>query len=141
MTITIDTHDVPPPADAAMVDAGLGDANDIAAPLHDVRPLGCFARDDAGAVIGGAVGRTWGDCCELQQLWVAPALQKQGIATKLVRAFEAHAGTRGCRHFYLETFSFQAAGFYRKMGYATAYELDVYPHGITKHLMRKTLRL
>jgi GNAT superfamily N-acetyltransferase len=139
MTITIDTHDVPPPADAAVVDTGLGDANDIAAPLHEVRPLGCFARDEAGAVIGGAVGRTWGDCCELQQLWVAPAWQKQGIASRLVQAFEAHAGTRGCRHFYLETYSFQAVGFYRKMGYATDHELDVYPHGITKHLMRKDL--
>ena len=86
------------------------------------------------------MGRTWGDCCELQQLWVTPAMQKQGIATRLVRAFEAHASTRGCRHFYLYTFSFQAPDFYRKMGYATACELDVYPHRITQHLMRKTLR-
>jgi GNAT superfamily N-acetyltransferase len=139
MTIEIDTHDVPPPADAAVVDAGLGAANDAAAPLREVRPLGCFARDHNGVVIGGAVGRTWGACCELQQLWVAPTFQRHGIATQLVRAFEARATLRGCRMFYLETFSFQAPVFYRKLGYATAYELDVYPHGITKHLMRKTL--
>ena len=141
MIITIDTHDVPPPADAAVVDNGLGDANDAAAPLHDVRCLGCFARDAAGTVVGGALGRTWGGCCELQQLWVSSALQRQGIAAKLVQAFEAHAIARGCRTFHLETFSFQAAGFYRKVGYTTAYELDVYPHGITKHLMRKDRNL
>ena len=137
MAITIDTHDLPPSADAAVVDAGLGRANDAAAPLHEVRPLGCFARDAAGAVIGGAVGRTWGTCCELQQLWVDPAFQRQGIATRLVHAFEARAGARGCRTFFLETFSFQAPAFYRKLGYVTAHESATYPHGISKHLMRK----
>jgi hypothetical protein len=35
-----------------------------------VRPPCCIARNSEGSVIGGAVGRTWGDCCELQQLWV-----------------------------------------------------------------------
>jgi len=54
--ITISTHDEPPPADADIVDHGLGEANAAAAPLHEVRPLGCFARDAAGAVIGGALG-------------------------------------------------------------------------------------
>jgi len=137
MTFTIDTHDVPPLADAALVDAGLGDANAIAAPLHEVRSLGCFARDDSGAIIGGAVGRTWGECCELQQLWVAPAFRKQGIATQLMRAFEGHAQLRGCHAFYLETFSFQAPAFYRKLGYAMVYVNDAFPHGICKHLMRK----
>jgi GNAT superfamily N-acetyltransferase len=137
MTIEIDIHDVPPLADAAVVDAGLGAANDAAAPLHEVRPLGCFARDDNGLVIGGAVGRTWGACCELQQLWVALAWQHQGIATQLVSAFEARATLRGCRTFYLETFSFQAPAFYRKLGYATVHEASYYPHGISKHLMRK----
>lgn len=137
MTFTITTHEVPPPADAEVVDAGLGRANDAAAPLREVRPLGCFARDDDGAVIGGAVGRTWGACGELQQLWVDPGFQRQGIATQLVRAFETAAIARGCRTFYLETFSFQAPAFYRKLGYATAHESAIYPHGISKHLMRK----
>ncbi|MFO1341840.1 MAG: GNAT family N-acetyltransferase [Burkholderiales bacterium] len=95
-TLSIQTHDSCPPAETAIVDNGIGEFNDAAAPLHEVAPLSCFARDPAGGVVGGAVGRRWGRCCELQQLWVAPQHRRQGIGAALVRAFEAHAQTHGC---------------------------------------------
>lgn len=134
MTVAISVHDHLP-ADAACVDTGLGEFNDTAAPLHEVERLACLARDAQGAVVGGVVGRTWGPCAEIQQLWVAEAHRRHGIATRLMRAFEARAAERGCRAFYLETFSFQAPGFYEKLGYRRAFALDVYPHGIVKFTM------
>ena len=106
-------------------------------PLHEVQPLSCFARTEAGVVVGGAVGRRWGRCCELQQLWVDPSHRSQGIGAMLVRAFEARAREHGCLTFYLETFDFQAPGLYRSLGYAVAYEHRVYPHGIVKYVMVK----
>lgn len=129
-------HDDLPP-EAAIVDEGLGDSNDAAAPLREVKPLSCFAHDASGRVIGGAVGRRWGECCELQQLWVAAGHRRQGIGAQLVRIFEAHAQARGCTTFYLETYSFQAPGLYRSLGYEIAHALDVYPHGIVRYLMVK----
>lgn len=126
------------PREAALrVDQGLGEANDAAAPLHEVVPLACFARDAAGTVIGGALGRRWGACCELQQLWVDPAWRRRGLGTQLLVRFEARARTHGCRTFYLETFSFQAPTLYRALGYAVAHEHAVYPHGIVRLLMVK----
>ena len=136
-TWTITQHDELPHADASLVDAGLGEANDAAAPLHEVRPLSCFARSAAGEVMGGAVGRRWGSCCELQQLWVRPELRRQGLGGALVRAFEDHARGHGCSRFYLETFSFQAPSLYRSLGYEVTHELALYPHGIVKYLMVK----
>ena len=121
--------------DAAIIDAGLGLAADAAAPLHDVHPLCCFARAASGRVLGGAVGRTWGACCELQQLWVEPEHRRQGIGARLVREFERNAEIRGCRTFYLYTFSFQAPGLYRALGYVSAFELRGFPSGIVKHTM------
>ncbi|MGQ3054109.1 MAG: GNAT family N-acetyltransferase [Roseateles sp.] len=135
--VCISLHDSLPRAEAAVVDSGLGQANDAAAPLHEVRPLSCFARDAAGRVVGGAIGRRWGSCCELQQLWVEPPSRRQGIGAELVRAFEAHARTHGCVSFYLETFSFQAPALYESLGYRTAHEHAAYPHGIVKYLMVK----
>src|SRR5512137_3059257 len=110
--LTFTVHDEVPPDAGRIVDDGLGAANAAAAPLQDVRPLSCFARSAAGQVVGGVVGRTWGSCCELQQVWVEPAHRRAGIGTSLVREFERHAEARGCRTFYLETFSFQAPDFY-----------------------------
>ena len=123
----------------AVVDQGLGDANAAAAPLHEVRALACFARDGAGTVIGGAVGRSWGACCELQQLWVMPRHRRAGLGTALVRRFEARAAERGCSFFYLETFSFQAPALYRSLGYDALYRNAAFPHGIVKFAMGKQL--
>ena len=135
--IALTLHDDVPEDAGAIVDAGLGAANEAAAPLHEVRPLACIARDAAGRVIGGAVGRTWGRCCELQQLWVDAEQRKRGIASQLLRRFEARAAGRGCSVFYLTTLSFQAPGFYRKHGYATLGEIRGYPEEIAKYLMLK----
>ncbi len=135
---TLHLHDDTLPAhDAQVVDEGLGAANLAAAPLHEVRALGCFAHDAEGAVMGGAVGRTWGDCCELQQLWVQPEHRGAGLGTALMHAFEARALQRGCRLFYLETFSFQAPAFYQRLGYETVHANTHFPHGIVKHLMQR----
>jgi len=97
MTFKISTHDSYPPEETALVDRGLGDANAAAAPLHEVRPLSCFARNEAGRVVGGAVGRWWGQGCELHELWVEPSFRRRGIATELVQAFEARAGEHAVR--------------------------------------------
>jgi ribosomal protein S18 acetylase RimI-like enzyme len=128
-------HDELPAEAARLVDAGLGDSNETAAPLHLMRPLGCLARLPAGQVIGGAVGRTWGACCELQQLWVEPQQRRRGIGKVLVQQFEARATTRGCTTFYLETFSFQAPSLYRALGYEVKLELRGFPDGIVKYTM------
>ncbi len=135
--IDLTLHDEPPREDAATVDTGLGDFNASAAPLGDVRHLSCFARLPSGEVVGGAVGRTWGRCCELQQLWVAVGQRRQGLGSRLVRAFEGRALARGCRTFYLETFSFQAPNFYRSLGYEVRLELHGYTGGVVKYTMAR----
>jgi len=137
VNVTLSTHDSYPPEESACVDHGLGASNDAAAPLHEVQPISCFARLQSGKVVGGAVGRWWGECCELQQLWVEPSHRRQGIGTQLIQAFEAHARSHGCKSFYLETFSFQAPGLYRSLGYQVEHERSGYPHGIVKYNMGK----
>lgn len=133
-------HDDRGPAGAAeTVDRGLADFNDAAAPLHEVQSLSCYAHDDSGQVIGGAVGRSWGACCELQQLWVHEDWRRRGIGAALVRRFEAHAAGRGCSRFYLETFNFQAPGLYRSLGYEEVLAADFYPHGIVRYTLHKQL--
>ena len=136
-TWTLSLHDDVPADAAHVVDDGLDAANAAAAPLHEVQALASFAHDAAGQVIGGAIGRTWGQCCELQQLWVDPPLRKQGLGAALVRAFEARAAERGCRVFYLETFSFQAPRLYAALGYEVLAAIEGFGPGLVKYLMAK----
>lgn len=128
------------PADAFdAVDQGLGDFNDAAAPLHEVQKLACIARDTGGGVLGGATGRTWGQLAELQMLWVDAAHRHHGLGARLVGAFEAAVQARGCTVVTLETFSFQAPDFYRRLGYTVVHSNAHFPHGLVKHWMEKRL--
>jgi ribosomal protein S18 acetylase RimI-like enzyme len=131
----ITKFDAIPEGPAAIIDHGLGDFNSAAAPLSDVHPLACFASANSGEIIGGVIGRTWGTCCELQQLWVEPNQRRRGIGTDLVKAFEEHAAERGCTTCYLETFSFQAPSLYQSLGYEIRLSIKGFGLGIEKYVM------
>jgi GNAT superfamily N-acetyltransferase len=136
--LTFTSFDAPPDAGVLAVDQGLEEYNLSVAPLlSEVARLAAFATDASGHVVGGAVGRTWGKCCELLQLWVEPNRRSAGVGSRLLQQFEEHARRRGCSVFYLTTLSFQAPDFYRKHGYVSAAEISGYPDGIAKFLMHK----
>ena len=134
-SLTFSVHDDVPPDVGTVVDSRLDEANRAAAPLHEVRPLSCVARLATGEIVGGVVGRTWGLCCEVQQLWVHAAYRRRGVGTRLMRDLHQRAAGRGCRTFYLETMSFQAPRLYRALGYETRLEISGFREGITKHFM------
>ncbi len=71
-------------------------------------------------------------CCELLQLWVADTVRNQGVGSRLLQEFEAHARTRGCNIFYLTTLSYQAPKFYRRHGYVVLAQIEDYPDRITR---------
>lgn len=137
-SILYTTTDAPSEALAAAVDRGLEEHNITAAPsLHEVRPLSVSAANEDGVLVGGALGRTWGSCCELQELWVTPASRQSGVGSNLLVEFEHAARQRGCKTFYLTTLSFQAPAFYEKHGYEAKATIAGYPEGIVKYLMLK----
>ncbi len=135
--LAFQVFDEPPEPVVAAIDAGLDAHNQAAAPLGDVRPLAATAALPTGEIVGGALGRTWGACCELLQLWVHEGHRREGTATRLLAEFERRGAARGCHIFYLTTLSFQAPEFYRRRGYAVLAEISGYPDGIVKFLMHK----
>jgi len=139
MALVFSVHDQVAPEDAAAVDAGLDAANIAAGPIRDVRRLAAMAHTADGQPVGGAVGRTWGECCELQQLWVSAVHRHQGVGSRLLQDFEQRARARGCGLVYLDTFSFQAPEFYKAHGYEVAFEVRGYTQGVVKHTMTKRL--
>ena len=137
--IAVSATDEPSPHDAAVVDAGLDAFNRESADIAAIRPLAAFARLPSGDIVAGAVGLSWGTACELRQLWVRQDCRGRGLGTRVIQAFEAHARARGCALVFLDTLTFQAPDFYRKLGYTVACEFAGMPDGVSKILMRKEL--
>ena len=129
----------PAAADVAVLEDRLYEFNVAHTGIADGVLLALFVRDPGDTIAAGLYGWTWGACCEVRYLWVREDLRGQGVGSRLLVAAEQEALRRGCRQIVLDTHSFQAPGFYRKLGYETYAVLPDYPRGHERIHLRKRL--
>ncbi len=99
--------------------------------------LGLRASDQqfAGALLAATVW-SW---LSIDVLWVEPSLRGRGFGRAMVREAERIAQERGCTHVRLDTFDFQARGFYEGLGYRVYAQLESFPVGHTQFHLTKSL--
>ena len=90
------------------------------------RPFAIFIRDDA-QIVAGLAGETYCGWLFVKYLWVSDILRGRGVGRELMDRAEIRARERGCHSAWLDTFSFQARGFYEKLGYEEFGRLDCPP--------------
>ncbi|MEQ9915889.1 GNAT family N-acetyltransferase [Pectobacterium aroidearum] len=106
----------------------------------DISPLFLNFKDDENNIIAGLISRTWWGALEVQYLWVSEKHRKSGLGRQLMQAAEKEALNRGCHLAYVDTFEFQAKGFYEKLGYREYGNLPGYAHKHTRHYLAKLIR-
>ena len=98
-----------------------------------------FVRDELGEIVGGVNGNYgrfgW---LYINALWVRADLRGLGYGRQLIKLIEDEAKEHGCRNAFLNTMSFQAPGFYKKLGYTVFGELEDFPAGHSRIWLRKT---
>jgi len=114
--------------------------NSEATGYFDGRLLGGNVKNEAGEVIAGFSGHTWGGCCEISNLWVSEHHRGQGLGRTILRAAEAEALRRGCAQVVLTTHSFQAPEFYERLGYERKYAIEGGPKGLSNIVFIKALQ-
>ena len=115
----------------------LSDFNEPQAGPPQAEPL-CVAIIDAdGALAGGLYGAILYDWLVLELLFVPENLRARGVGSQLMREAEEQARARGCIGAWLDTFSFQARGFYEKLGYSCAGAIPDHPLGGARYFMMK----
>jgi GNAT superfamily N-acetyltransferase len=107
--------------------------------VDDGRLLSIFVRDPSGGMMAGLYGWTWGGACEIRFLWVREDARGQGLGRRLLQTAEQEAIARGCGQVMLSTHTFQAPGFYQKLGYQVAGAFDEYPRGYQQIFLQKKL--
>ena len=121
-------EDHPDPHDVEFLEAQIRRHASAAMGLGDEVELAIFVRE-AGEVVAGISGWTWGDCCELQSLWVHPRLTGRWLGIQLIAAAEAEAAARGCTQTVHFTYDFQARRLYERAGYELVARVEDFPSG------------
>jgi GNAT superfamily N-acetyltransferase len=138
-TLTLSTQ--PDPALIRALHGALLDFNNAASGYpYDASALVISMTDhDSGDVIGGLFGATAYGYLRVDMLFVPESLRGQGFGSQLMRQSEEEAIRRGCHGAYLDTFDFQARGFYERLGYSVLGSLPDCPTGHTRFFMQKKL--
>ena len=102
--------------------------------------LAFFVRDEHGRIVGGVNGNygTFG-WLYVNALWVHESLRGSGYGRELMERIEAEAIRHGCKNSFLNTMSFQAPEFYKKLGYKVFGELEDFPGEHSRIFLRKKL--
>ncbi|MFI7341894.1 GNAT family N-acetyltransferase [Streptomyces sp. NPDC050085] len=127
----------------------LKDTNTAASPaLRELRgtpgeretPLQVWALEADGTLAAGLDGHTWATWLHVNLLWVADRHRGAGLGSRLLAEAERIAVTdRGCANSRVETWDFQAPGFYRQHGYDVVAVVPDYPPGVKEFTLTKRL--
>jgi len=139
VAVTLRTTDTPDDAIRAAIVEPLIAYNRSRAGRYDVRPL-IIAIEESDRVVGGLWGRTAYDWLFVELLLVPERMRGRGLGSELMRLAEDEARQRGCHGAWLDTFEFQARGFYERLGYSCFGELTEFPAGFSRYFMKKSLR-
>ncbi|MCC3777169.1 GNAT family N-acetyltransferase [Streptomyces sp. UNOB3_S3] len=107
-------------------------------PLESRVPVEVYATGPDGGLAGGLVGHVKWGWLHLDLLWVDERHRGAGLGGALTaRAEDVAREAHGAVGSQVETWDFQAPGFYRKVGYEEVAAVEDYPPGMTNHLLIK----
>lgn len=123
----------------AIIGGGISAFNQQQAGPDSAKNLCFVVKAPDGEVVGGVIGTTYWNWLSVELMWLKEELRGQGYGRQLLTLAEEEGRRRGATHAHLDTFSFQAPGFYEKHGYRVFGELKDFPPGHTRYYMVKEL--
>jgi GNAT superfamily N-acetyltransferase len=97
-------------------------------------------RDGKGRLLGGLILESYWRESYIELLWLSPRARRAGYGSLLIKEAERRARRRGSRLIHLNTYSFQAPGFYEKQGYQRVGGMSGSPQGESRHFYVKRIR-
>lgn len=106
---------------------------------HRYGELNFNIKNEAGDIVAGVLSTLCWNWLELDILWVDEKQRHQGYGSQLLLEIERIAREKNCDFIMLNTFSFQAPGFYKKHGYQLMTTLENAPTGHRHYYFKKDL--
>lgn len=105
----------------------------------DGQYLSIFLRDEEDRIVAGLYGWTWAGWLRITEFWVSPEERRRGRGRQMLLMAEKEARARGCSRAAVDTYSFQAPGFYQKFGYRISDVIEGLPEGHRQFVLVKVL--
>jgi GNAT superfamily N-acetyltransferase len=140
VTPTLTVTDAPSADARAVIMGGLNRYNREQAGYWDSRGLAVLVSDPSSEqVIGGVLGHTSLGVAFIDLVFLPESARGQDVGRRMMREAEDEARRRGCRAIWLYTISFQAPGFYERLGYRRFGAIDCDPPGTSRIFFVKEL--
>lgn len=130
-------------ADTEFISTQLESFNLQQVPFHKAKmweECNLFAFQGEQLIGGIRASLVMDSCLAVHILWIDEQYRKQKIGTQLLQQLETQAKAQGAKMAHLDTFDFQALGFYQKKGYEIFGTLEGSPcEGHKRYYLRKSL--
>ena len=83
----------------------------------EIIEFACFIRVENNRILGGATGYIFDKVAMVKYLWIDENLRGQGRGVQIFDILESEFKQRNVEEIHLDTYSFQAPEFYRKLGF------------------------
>jgi GNAT superfamily N-acetyltransferase len=105
-----------------------------------IETIALLVRDEhTQEVLGGLWAEVFYRWLYIELLAIPEQSRGQGIGTRLMGMAEEVAREKGCIGIWLDTFDFQAPGFYERNGFSRFANLEDFPPGHTRFYYQKRL--
>lgn len=94
---------------------------------------------ESGRVVAGLNGAEYWQKLHVRRLWVHPDYRSRGLGRRLMRWAEERGREMGCTGVQVDTMSFQAPGFYERLGYRRFGLSEGYEGDASRHYFEKAL--
>lgn len=138
LNFTLQPH--PTPEERNRILNPLAAYNEAQAGPENWREFALSVRSKAGEAVAGLLGFTQWNHFFVAALYVDQQFRREGIGRELIKRAEALALEHGCDAIYLDSFDYQAPGFYEKLGFKVFGKLEEYPPGHERFYMVKRIR-
>jgi GNAT superfamily N-acetyltransferase len=122
-----------------VIGGGIGEYNTQQAGDDNAQRICFVLQSSDGEAVGGVTGVVHWDWFSLDLMLIQEQFRGRGYGQQLLALAEEEARKRGATKVHLDTFSFQAPGFYEKYGYEVFGQLDEFPAGHRRIYMTKAL--
>jgi GNAT superfamily N-acetyltransferase len=139
MTLAITVAENPTEADRDAVLAPLRAYNIARAGDPRIRSVALLLTDEGGNHVGGLWGKCAYDWLFVELLSVPEEHRGGHYGKALMEQAESIARANECIGVWLDTYEFQARGFYEKLGFEVFGTLDDHPVGQKRFFLRKSL--